>query len=132
MPEDQLVGRVETFLRNQSAASSYWPDDDELRAVLAQEPAYRRYKRGRLRMLLEAVEDHLRGYTTTASRTGVRFPREGFHIEHLLPRAWRNHWPVDNLAEEVERDAHIHTFGNWTLITQLAQLLDLQRPVARA
>jgi GNAT superfamily N-acetyltransferase len=116
--DDQLVDRVETFLRTLSAASTYWPGDAELRAALLVEPAYRRYKRGRLRMLLEAVEDHLRGYTTGgASKTGTRVPRSGLPIEHLLPRSWRDHWSVDGLEAEVERDAHVHRLGNLTLIT---------------
>jgi hypothetical protein len=116
--DDELVARVERFLRNQRAASTYWPDDDELRTALATEQAYRRYRRGRLRMFLEAAEDHLRGYTASiSSKTGTRVQRVGLPIEHLLPRSWRDHWPVEDLAEEVERDTHVHRFGNLTLIT---------------
>jgi hypothetical protein len=69
-------------------------------------------------MLLEAVEDAHRGYADAGpSRTGMRVPRLGFPIEHLLPQKWQSHWPVDDLAAEVERDAHVHRLGNLTLIT---------------
>lgn len=117
-PDDDLADRVETFLRGQNAASTYWPDDEELRAELADEPAYRRYKRGRLRMMLEAVEDHLRGFTgNRPSKTGAGVPRSGLPIEHLLPRSWRDHWAVEGAEAQAEREAHVHRFEHLTLIT---------------
>jgi hypothetical protein len=113
-----LPGRVEDYLRKLHAESTYWPGDDEVRATLATENVYRRFKRGRLRMLLEAVEDAHRGYAgSSPSRTGMRVGRLGFPIEHLLPQKWATHWPVDDLAGEVERDSHVHRLGNLTLIT---------------
>ncbi|WP_341229624.1 GmrSD restriction endonuclease domain-containing protein [Nocardioides salarius] len=116
--EVDLAARVEDYLTSQRAESTYWPGDDELRAGLATENAYRRFKRRRLRMLLEAVEDAHRGYAEAGhSRTGMRVPRLGFPIEHLLPQKWATHWPVDDLAAEVERDGHVHRLGNLTLIT---------------
>ena len=47
-------------------------------------------------------------------------------VEHVMPRGWPNHWPLENpdLAfDEAEsnaerRDRLIHTFGNLTLLTQ--------------
>jgi hypothetical protein len=116
--DHDLPGRVEAYLVRQHAESTYWPGDEEIRAALDTEHAYRRFKRGRLRMLLEAVEDEARGYAgDRPSRTGMRVPRLGFPIEHLLPQKWGNYWPVDDLAAEVERDAHVHRLGNLTLIT---------------
>jgi hypothetical protein len=53
---------VEAFLRSQTSDSQYWPDDQEIRDGLKNLPAYRRLRRGRLRMVLEAVEDHRRGW----------------------------------------------------------------------
>ncbi|WP_344145792.1 GmrSD restriction endonuclease domain-containing protein [Nocardioides koreensis] len=118
VPDTDLALRVEEYLRRQHAESTYWPGDEEIRAGLAGESVYRRFKRGRLRMLLEAVEDALRGYAgPTPSRTGMRVPRLGFPIEHLLPQKWQSHWPVPDLAGEVDRDAHVHRLGNLTLIT---------------
>jgi hypothetical protein len=35
----------------------------------------------------------------------------------LLPQKWATHWPVADLAAEVERDAHVNRLGNLTLIT---------------
>jgi hypothetical protein len=69
-------------------------------------------------MVLEAVEDSLRGYTDDRpSKTGSRVSRPGYPIEHLLPQKWRQHWPVDDVAAAVERDSRVHRLGNLTLIT---------------
>src|SRR5262245_32947696 len=53
---------IETWLADQSSGSRYWPDDAELRDELAGLMAYRRLGRGRLRMVLEAIEDYRRGW----------------------------------------------------------------------
>lgn len=113
-----LSARVEEYLRRLHAESTYWPGDEEIRTTLASEPVYRRFRRGRLRMLLEAIEDAQRGFAgASPSRTGMRVARLGFPIEHLLPQSWSTHWPVEDLAAEVDRDAHVHRLGNLTLIT---------------
>lgn len=113
-PPDQLAGRVRDYLTNLTAASTYWPGDEEIRTLLATENAYRRFPRGRLRMLLEAVEDHLRGHFDYPP-----VPRRGYHIEHVLPQKWETHWPVaGGLEAELERGAHVHRLGNLTLLTR--------------
>ena len=116
--DDDLCGRVESYLARLHSESTYWPGDGELRRALSTENVYRRFKRGRLRMVLEAVEDSLRGYTDgRPSKTGSRVPRTGYPIEHLLPQKWRQHWPVEDVAAEVERDGRVHRLGNLTLVT---------------
>ncbi|MCZ4555815.1 DUF262 domain-containing protein [Rhodococcus maanshanensis] len=118
VPDSDLAARVRDHLTRLTADTTYWPDDDELRAHLRTENAYRRMKRARLRMLLEAAEDHLRGYTGTApSKTGVRAPRVSRQIEHLMPVKWKTNWGVEGLQAAVDRDAHIHRLGNLTLLT---------------
>ncbi|MEW9872625.1 DUF262 domain-containing protein [Arthrobacter sp. HS15c] len=118
VPDDQLVSRVESYLARLNAVSTYWPGDEELRRVLSTDPAYRRFKRGRLRMFLEAVEDHYRGFAgSNGSKTGMRVLRQTFPIEHLMPQAWSTNWPVADLEAELDRNAHVHRLGNLTLIT---------------
>ena len=52
--------------------------------------AYRRLRRGRLRMVLEAIEDHRRGWHGDAEGLGgERVARGKFHIEHVMPRRWQ-------------------------------------------
>ncbi len=110
---------VESFFRDQNAASAYWPDDDEMRGELVNLLAYTRLRRGRLRMVLEAIEDHLRGWKGNSEGLGgQRVPRGKYAIEHVMPRKWQTHWPLElRGASESERDQGLHTLGNLTLLT---------------
>ncbi len=108
---------IETYLASQSGSSQYWPDDAELRDELASLLAYRRLGRGRLRMVLEAIEDHKRGWKDGKAGLGnERVARGNLAIEHVMPRKWASHWPL-NGRDESERDRSIHTLGNLTLLT---------------
>ena len=109
----------ETFLCSQTSGSRYWPDDEEIRHELRLLPAYRRLGRGRLRMVLEAIEDHRRGWRDAESAIGAeRIARGKYAIEHIMPRKWAMHWPLlDGSGSESDRDALIHTIGNLTLLT---------------
>lgn len=112
-PSADLAARVRGHLTRLSVASTYWPGDDEIRKALREENAYRRYPRGRLRMMLEAVEDSLR-----MPHKYPPLPRRGYPIEHVLPQKWEQHWPVKGLEAELERGAHVHRLGNLTLLTE--------------
>jgi hypothetical protein len=110
--------RIENHLARQSSASRYWPDDAELQEELGTLPAYRRLGRGRLRMVLEAVEDHLRGWKNGQSGLGEeRVARGRLAIEHVMPRKWHNNWPLQDGRTEADRDRIIHSLGNLTLLT---------------
>lgn len=109
---------IETNLREQTADSSYWPDDTEIRRELETLIAYRGLRRGRLRMVLEAIEDHLRGFKGERQGLGdERVVRGKYHIEHVMPRKWANNWPLNNGIREEERDGLIDSIGNLTLLT---------------
>lgn len=110
---------IESFLAGQSSGSRYWPDDAEVKEELGALLAYRRLGRGRLRMVIEAVEDHLRGWRHGKPGLGdERVARGKYAIEHVMPRKWLAHWPIGAGAQdEAERDRLIHTLGNLTLLT---------------
>lgn len=109
---DGLADRVRAHLTRLNVSSTYWPGDTELRQALTTEQAYRRFKRSRLRMILEAVEDHYRATTNQPS-----VPRRGYPIEHILPQKWADNWPVPTLEAEQDRAGHVHVLGNLTLLT---------------
>lgn len=112
-PSAELGHRTRTHLMGLTSASNYWPGDKEVRSSLLTENAYGRFRRARLRVMLEAVEDQLRG------KYGYPpVPRRGYHIEHVLPQKWETHWSVDGLEAELERGAHVHRLGNLTLLTR--------------
>lgn len=115
-PED--IARVlrESLMRL-NRPGTYWPGDEEMARELSTAPIYTQPK-GRLRAYLEAIEDWHRGYTKTTSASGSRVKRSAMSIEHLLPQKWKEHWPVDTLQQQIDRDAHVHRLGNLTLLTQ--------------
>jgi hypothetical protein len=110
---------IELFLAGQTSGSRYWPDDDEVREELKTLSAYRRLRRGRLRMVLEAIEDYMRGWRNgQVGFGGQRIIRGKLHIEHVMPRKWELHWPLPpGEMSEGERDRLLHTIGNLTLLT---------------
>ena len=110
---------IENFFRYQTAPGRYWPDDGEVRSEIASLMAYRRLRRGRLRMVLEAIEDHRRGWKGTSEGFGgQRVVRGKYTIEHIMPRKWNAHWPLTTgVQSEAERDQLLHTLGNLTLLT---------------
>jgi Protein of unknown function DUF262/Protein of unknown function (DUF1524) len=104
---------IENHLARQSSASRYWPDDAELQEELGGLLAYRRLGRGQLRMVLEAVEDHLRGWRNGKSGLGEeRVARGKLAIEHVMPQKWHRHWPLQEGRTEADRDRIIHSLGN--------------------
>jgi len=46
-----------------------------------------------------------------------RVARSSMAIEHVMPRKWLAHWPLEG-HDEAERDRIIHTLGNLTLLTK--------------
>jgi hypothetical protein len=114
----QAGDAVSAFLAGQRSDSRYWPDDEEVQNELRDLLAYRRLGRGRLRMVLEAIEDHMRGWKNGASRLGTeRVTRGKLAIEHIMPRKWAAHWRKPAGPDgEAARDRLIHTLGNLTLL----------------
>lgn len=108
---------AEAFLQKQTASTSYWPDDAEVRRELRSQPVYRKLRRGRLRMVLEAIEDHYRGFTSSRPKHEQPVIRETCTIEHVMPQGWQRHWPLDG-ADQDERDRRVQSLGNLTLVTQ--------------
>lgn len=110
---------VENFFVNQRSGSRYWPGNDEVRRELRLLPAYRRYSRARLRMVLEAIEDYERGWRDgQVGLGGQRVARSQYAIEHVMPRKWDAHWPLPpGMHRDSEREELIHTIGNLTLLT---------------
>jgi Protein of unknown function DUF262/Protein of unknown function (DUF1524)/Restriction Enzyme Adenine Methylase Associated len=108
---------TQAFFSAQTAASRYWPDDYEVGREVRSLSAYTRLRRSRLRMLLEAFEDHRRGWIGTAEGLGgQRVLRGKYAIEHVMPQSWQTHWPIEQ-ATEPERQSLIHVLGNLTLLT---------------
>lgn len=107
------------FLKGQAAYSRQWPTDQTGADALESSPLYWLLTRGRLRLVLEGVERHLR---SSGKVEQPDVPRN-LTIEHLMPVGWRREdWPLpDGVDAELathQRNTLIHTIGNLTLATQ--------------
>lgn len=119
-PREQAGDVTEQYFAKQVSSNSYWPTDREIVDSLTREPIYRKVTRARLRMILEALEDHRRGITTERAKFSEGPVSRGkTSIEHLLPQDWRSTW-TDFEFDEDQVDEHslIHQLGNLTLVTQ--------------
>ena len=109
---------VLAFLAGQSSESRRWPTDRELEDAILDLPLYRLLTRARLRMVLEAIEDHLRGPLAEEAHV----VRGSLTIEHVMPQAWREHWPLgpaaDGVQAELDRERLLHSLGNLTLVNR--------------
>jgi Uncharacterized conserved protein len=106
---------LEQTLLSQDSASRLWPSDDDVRRTLAEAELYQLLTRPRLRMIMEALEDHAR---ETTYGEGTPCPR-GLTIEHILPQGWRENWPIapEDVEAVASRDHLLHTLGNLTLVS---------------
>lgn len=118
--EPERVGRtLQQYFSSQRAETAYWPDDDEVRRELGTMPIYRKVSRARVRMVLESIEDHWRGWIPgEVSAAGMRIRRGSYAIEHVMPQSWAKHWPLPAGGSEADRDGRIHRLGNLTLLTK--------------
>jgi hypothetical protein len=111
-PAAALLG----YLSDQTSESRLWPDDRAIEHAILDLPLYRLLTRGRLRMVLEAIEDSLR--TSLAEESHVS--RGSLTIEHVMPQSWEAHWPQpegsDDLEAELDRERRLHSLGNLTLV----------------
>ncbi|WP_447948841.1 GmrSD restriction endonuclease domain-containing protein [Microbacterium aurum] len=118
-PRQELASAVEGILVANHTAVGYWPGDGELRAALTDTNVYWNYRRSRLRMVLEALEDAKRGYPGVNPLAMGPIVRGKATVEHLMPQKWRAHWPADLDEEQArERDRRVQQLGNLTIVTQ--------------
>lgn len=110
------------FLSNQTAYNRQWPTDHDLERRLRERALYRVLTRGRLRMVLEAVEEELRADDSLIEQQDVP---KNLTIEHVMPRGWKTNWPLSGGSDkedieetEDKRNWLIHTIGNLTLTTR--------------
>lgn len=113
-PDSILV----SYLCDQTGGGRLWPNDAELLTCFETAPLYRWLTRGRLGMVLEGIEEERR--TDKAEFQDVR---GSWEIEHIMPQAWRDHYPLsgdpagrEEAAEK--RDRTVHTIGNLTLVSK--------------
>jgi hypothetical protein len=115
---DEAGETITTFLAEQTAETRFWPTDSEMRAALPEAKIYGLIAQGRIRVVLSAVEQHLRDQSSKYE--AVPLPA-GLELEHIMPQGWRTHWDTDppmNAEDAAGRDKRVNTIGNLTLVTK--------------
>ena len=105
-----------------------WPDDGQVRSAAISRPTYPGWNSAaRVRMILEAIEDHLIAKSGMAGAPAV--PKD-LWIEHLMPQSWKPYWPLPDGEEgrEEARDEAILTLGNLTLTNAKLDITLSNRP----
>ena len=118
----QCGNEVVNYLARQESNATRWPDDLAISDSFVRLPLYRLLTRGRLRLVLEGIEDEIR-----SSWAETRAIPGRLTIEHILPQGWRGNrgsWPLqlhENHSDEDihraagTRDSLVHSIGNLTL-----------------
>ncbi len=111
---------ITSLLQAQTADARLWPTDARVKEAILTLPLYLLLTRGRLRLVLEGLEDELR-----SPKSEEEYVRRGaLTIEHIMPQNWREHWPLRPRDQEDEpkaaerRHRLIHTLGNLTLVNK--------------
>lgn len=104
------------YLHEQSGDAGQWPDDRQFEEAFSGLPLFWLLTRGRLRIVLEGIEEQLR---TNKAESGE--VTRGLTIEHIMPQGWRETWPLapgaeDELEAADRRDQTVHCIGNLTLV----------------
>ena len=108
---------IVSHLDEQTAQAALWPDDDELRESFLNAPLYQYLSARRLRLVLEGIEEEVRTNKTESGEVPGKL-----QIEHVMPQAWPDNWPLGDVDDYEEaranRERAIHTIGNLTLVNR--------------
>ena len=108
---------VVTYLAGQASESRRWPTDRDLEEAILDLPLFRLLTRRRLRMVLEAIEDQLRG--PLAEEAHVTRGHTHCRARHAprLGRSTGHSDPQRTICQaELDRERLLHSLGNLTLV----------------
>jgi len=115
-PSNEVADAFRAHLSGPDGESVRWPNDAEFRDAWLTTPLYKALSRGRVQMLILALESR----ASTGKTERVRYD-DGLTIEHVMPQKWEKHWPLPEGADadegEAQRNRSLHTIGNLTLLT---------------
>jgi Protein of unknown function DUF262/Protein of unknown function (DUF1524) len=104
-------------LVEQSAEAYRWPEDESFKDAWLTERFYGGFRRSRVMMILQALEEHYQRKGTKGEPI-VGFDFSNLEIEHILPQKWKLHWPLPKgESAQRERERKLHGIGNLTLVS---------------
>lgn len=113
--------KVVDFLLKSDADTARFPDDEEFTRAWLMNPSYNNLAQFKTRAILVALNS---AFETSKSEV-ISLPT-GLTIEHVLPKNWEAHWPLEldeptdvekKLLATNSRNEILDSFGNLTLIT---------------
>lgn len=103
---ETLLSKLKSF----DDASLYIPDEEELERGFATSKLVNLQAKG----IIYLIES----YSRPANSATVLLGFNGYSLEHLMPKKWRNNWDACNEEEAKRRDTALLTLGNLAIITQ--------------
>ena len=98
-------------LSNVNDSTIFVPTDTDLENGFKNTKLYNLQTKG----ILYFIESGIRPANSATALLGF----DGYSLEHLLPKKWRNNWPTcENDEAARERDSKLLTIGNLAIITQ--------------
>ena len=95
----------------------HWPNDTEFRASWCLNRFYGGYRRARVQMILESIEEYYQ-YEGGKGEPIVYFDFSKVEIEHILPQKWQENWALPAVENaHFERERRLHGIGNLTLVS---------------
>jgi hypothetical protein len=126
VPSTSVGSHIRQVLAQQTADARTWPTDDQMMSKLPKQTLYGSVRQSRIREVLWAVENHIRDAKTED------LPQPSLlEVEHILPKAWGDHWDSEPPLEPEARDRRNwlkHSLGNLTLITKHLNINLSNRP----
>ncbi|MEU1684102.1 DUF262 domain-containing HNH endonuclease family protein [Micromonospora sp. NPDC005707] len=106
---------------SREAGTLRWPSDGELAEAFVNRKMYDTLTQERIRLLLGAIDARL--HQSNPKSEFAQFDYDVLQIEHVMPRSWREYWPLPKGDESAQmlraqqRDQALHRIGNLTLVT---------------
>lgn len=100
-----------TRLKSGNDATTYIPDDEELKSGFEKSKLVNLQSRG----IIYLIESRERPDQSSTALLGF----DNYSLEHLMPKKWRNNWPACATEDESrKRDSVLLTLGNLAIIPQ--------------
>lgn len=121
---------VDSVIASLSAETLPWPSNADIRDAFASRRFYDGMNQQRIRLLLGSIDQLLRNEDPNEPAASINY--EELQIEHVMPRAWKDHWPLLDEDESVipadpadplwltrgdQRRKAVDGIGNLTLVT---------------
>ncbi len=115
-PTQAIAPNFIAALSSGTGSAGEWSSDETLRHNWLSRRFYGWFRRDRVLMLLQAIEESYQRESTKAEPI-LSFDFSQLTIEHVMPQSWAQHWPLPAGADINLREDAIQNIGNLTLVS---------------